>query len=64
MTQDIELIECLVPYIMSHVLELIFTVSFLFVKIAMSLARLQSAFFLNNDEHDSIVNTFISNTDL
>lgn len=64
MTQDIELIECLVPYIMSHVLELIFTVSFLFVKIAMSLARLQPAFFLNNDEHDSIVNTFISNTDL
>lgn len=46
MTQDIELIECLVPYIMSHVLELIFTVSFLFVKIAMSLARLQPAFFL------------------
>lgn len=29
MTQDIELIECLVPYIMFHVLELIFTVSFL-----------------------------------
>lgn len=51
MTQDIELIECLVPYIMT-------------VKIAMSLARLQPAFFLNNDEHDSIVNTFISNTDL
>lgn len=45
MTQDIELIECLVPYIMSHVLELIFTVSFPFVKIAMSLARLQPVFF-------------------
>lgn len=62
MTQDIELIECLVPYIMSHVLELIFTVSFPFVKIAMSLARLQPVFFFLNN--DSIVNTFISNTDL
>lgn len=44
MTQDIELIECLVPYIMFHVLELIFTVSFLFVKIAMSLPLIRRLF--------------------